>query len=123
MSNAPLVKINSFSHIENEYNNGENIFHVLKLIEHSKQYQEFDLPLSGIDISTTPWGSSIDIKTFCYHANRIKNADLNFPILLDEYGFICDGWHRVCKAILNNHNSIKAIRLETMPEPDRRSED
>ncbi len=31
---------------------------------------------------------------------RVLNTDLNYPIILNEEGFIMDGWHRVTKALL-----------------------
>ena len=33
-------------------------------------------------------------------------------------GFIADGWHRIAKAILRGDETIKCVRLKTMPEPD-----
>ena len=32
-------------------------------------------------------------------------------------GTICDGWHRVVKTILKGETTIKAIRIEEMPDP------
>ena len=53
-----------------------------------------------------------------YHIKRIEKADLNYPILLDPDGCIIDGWHRIAKAVLNEDLTIKAKRLQIMPEPD-----
>lgn len=117
-NNIPKVKIEKLDLIENNYiNNGGRKWSALKLIEHSKQFETFDLPLIGVDLSSYPWNiQSID--DFCYHVKRVMNTDLKHPILLDDYGRICDGFHRVSKAILLGKTHIKAIRLESMPEPD-----
>ncbi len=87
------------------------------LIEHSKKYNAFDLPLAGLNISGYPWGDPT-IDNFIYHSKRVQNADLDKPIILDDMGCIADGWHRVVKAILEGKETIQAIRLEDMPEPD-----
>ncbi len=105
--------------IENEYQDQHgNIWCALKLIEHSKKYKPFKLPLIGIDLTRLPWDVD-NISTFIHHAKRIKKTSLKHPIILDDEGMITDGWHRVAKAILKGETHIKAIRLETMPTPDR----
>ena len=47
---------------------------------------------------------------------RTNNADLKYPIILTDKGVICDGWHRLCKAVYQGDEYIKAIRIEKMPE-------
>lgn len=117
----PIVKIDDMELIENEYNDGVNIYNVLKLIEHSKKFEVFDLPVAGIDISKSPWGDQ-NIKGMAYHYKRMQNASFKHPILLDPDGYTCDGWHRILKALIKGRRTIKAIRMDTMPKPDRPSE-
>lgn len=117
----PKVKLNDFDIADNEYNDGQNIYHVFKLIHHSKKYKEFDLPLCSIDMSFSPWSDLKDVISICEHFKRINESNTKYPILLDSKGYICDGWHRVCKAIILGKKTIKAIRLETMPIPDRKN--
>lgn len=119
----PKVKIKAFDYSENNFNIGNKVYSAFSLIEHSKQFTIFKMPLSGIDLSNLPWGERININSFCYHVNRINKADLSKPILFDEDGYLCDGWHRVVKAITNNIETLPAIRLETMPEPCEVKED
>lgn len=38
---------------------------------------------------------------------RIKNADLKYPIIMTETGYIVDGAHRIAKAYLNKEKTIK----------------
>ena len=47
----------------------------------------------------------------------MNQADLKYPIILDDTGFICDGWHRLLKSIVEGKDTIKAIRLKVMPDP------
>jgi hypothetical protein len=52
------------------------------------------------------------------HAQRILNADLNYPILLSQYGHIMDGVHRLCKAVLYGHPYVQVRRFTLDPPPD-----
>lgn len=90
----------------------------LKLIEASKDIPTFDLPLVGINLDTCVWGNTQTVDGFIYHAKRIMNTDLKYPIILNNKGRIIDGWHRVAKAILLGRETIKAVRLEVMPDAD-----
>ena len=51
------------------------------------------------------------------HMKAVLNADLSFPIILDEDGEIMDGRHRIMKAILEGKRNIKAVRFNENPEP------
>jgi hypothetical protein len=79
----------------------------------------YDLQLSAIDLNTEPWSGSNNIDNFLYHTKRTQEADLSYPIIQAPWGYIIDGWHRVCKAILQGETTIKAVRLNVMPQPDR----
>ena len=112
----PKVIIEKLEITENNFVRSKNeSWNCTTLIEHSKKFKIFDLPLAGISLYGSPWGSIESLDSFMYHIKRIENTSLTHPILLDDYGQICDGWHRVCKAILKGDTTIKAIRLETMP--------
>ena len=107
--------IEDFNYFESEYTRGGFRYSVKSLIEASKDLPEFKLPLIGIDIGLSPWGN-ITIKKFIYHSKRLKECNLDYPIILDDTGYICDGWHRIVKAILNGEEYIMAKRLTIMPE-------
>ena len=79
--------------------------------------EEFELPLMGIDMSTLPWHLP-NFTWILYHIKRIQKANLKHPIVLDPNGQIIDGWHRIAKAVLLGRESIKAVRLNVMPEVD-----
>jgi len=114
----PKVHIEKITMDQNHYDDGNSRWNCLKLIEHSRKYPVFDLPLAGINIGGSPWGDDMSIDSFIYHSKRVFETSLSHPIILDDQGCIADGWHRVCKALVNGDTTIKAIRLETMPEPD-----
>lgn len=48
---------------------------------------------------------------------RVKEANLEFPIII--YGNYCiiDGCHRIAKAMLNGAEKIKAVRIKSLPPP------
>jgi hypothetical protein len=87
------------------------------LIQYAKEnkYKTFNLPLIGIDLGWNPFDYN-NISDFIHHVKRVQRVSLTHPVLIDDLGTICDGWHRVVKAILNGQTYIKAIRLEKMPE-------
>jgi len=81
-----------------------------------KKYKVFDLPLISLGLDWNPFDYN-NILDFIKHVKRVNESDLKYPILIDDLGIICDGWHRVVKAILEGKKYIKAIRLEEMPHP------
>jgi disulfide oxidoreductase YuzD len=104
--------------LESQYEDKEgNIYSALKLIEKSKDYQPFDLPLACVDTGRLPFALN-DLEDFLFQMKRVEDTDLQYPIILDKYGVIADGWHRVAKAIYQGQTTIRAIRLEEMPPVD-----
>lgn len=110
------LKISDFNLRENHFTRNDKSYRVVDIIEIAKNLPIFEMPLCGIDISAKPWGDST-IKNFVYHMKRVDQASLDYPIILDDEGYICDGWHRVTRAILKGDITIKCKRLITMPEP------
>ena len=117
--NYPIVKIDKVSLDENQFIDKNGcVYSSVKLIEHSKKYKEFDLPLVALDLRRSAWDIN-DLDDFIHHAKRCNDAVLDYPIILDKYGTIADGCHRVVKAIVLGKSTIRAIRLETMPPYDK----
>nr|BAR33230.1 hypothetical protein [uncultured Mediterranean phage uvMED] len=54
---------------------------------------------------------------------RIRDADLDYPIILCPYGEILDGGHRVARALVEGKIWLWAYRLKAMPKPDRDESD
>jgi len=90
------------------------------LIQYAKEqkYKVFEIPIKGIDMSWNPFDYD-NVKDFIEHVKRVEEADLKHPILIDDLGTICDGWHRVVKAVLLGKKYIKAIRIEKMLPPSK----
>ena len=52
------------------------------------------------------------------HVRLIEQVDPSFPIVLGPDGRVMDGMHRIARAILEERDTITAVRFETLPEPD-----
>lgn len=115
----PKVEIESMGLSENYYKDGSKIWNVPTLLQYVKEmkYETFKMPVAGVDLSYMPWDIH-SMKSLLFHLKRIKECDLSHPILLDDKGMVCDGTHRIIKAILDNKTEIDAIRIQRMPPPD-----
>lgn len=116
----PKVKVSSDNELSsNKYQTGDKSWSVTRLIEYCKEkkYPVFKMPLVGIDLSFLPWELA-NLDDFVYHVKRMDTTDLKHPIILDNFGRVCDGFHRLAKAILLGKTEIDAIRIEEMPKPD-----
>lgn len=119
-NNLPLVPIEKFSLEESQYERGNKIWMATTLIDYckAKEYKEFDLPLAAVDLSEMNFRCCC-LSEFIWQMKRVQDTDLDYPVILDDLGQIADGYHRVCKAILEGMTTIKAIRMESMPAYDK----
>lgn len=85
-----------------------------------------DLPVVEVPLDRTAeldhdcWfcGDTPTIRAVALHAQRIADADLAYPIILAVDGTLMDGGHRLAKAWLLGHTTIRAVRFATDPVPD-----
>ncbi len=110
------VKIDDYQFLEGAFQVGDRRYSVQDLVKASEGLEVFDMPLVGLHLLHPICQNNL--KSFLYHYKRVDNADLQYPVIIDDCGYICDGWHRVAKAILLGHTTIKAKRLIVMPEPE-----
>ena len=115
-----IVPIDNMTFAESEYHRGCNTWKAQTLYDFAKakEYPIVDMPLWCIDLSELPFGCS-SLLMFIFQCRRVRECSLDYPIILDDHGQIADGYHRLCKAILEGKETIKAIRLLEMPSPDR----
>lgn len=83
----------------------------------AKGYPTIEIPLCAMNINYLPFDCK-DLYDFVFECNRVIKCTDDHPILIDNRGCIADGYHRVCKALLDGKETIKAIRLLKMPAPD-----
>lgn len=99
------------------------IWNVTKLIEESKNLDVIDVSLEDIkELDESYWFNYTQrkptIRNTVKHLKKVISADLSFPIILDPTGGLMDGGHRVAKALLEEHKTIKAVQFKEYPEPD-----
>lgn len=71
----------------------------------------FDLPLEWIDIASYSFDVEKGLFDFARHMKHVQEASLEFPIIMDEWGAILDGRHRIVKALLEGAVTIKCVRI------------
>ena len=102
------------------YDNKKEYYDVPTLIQFAKdkKYVPFIVPLAAINMSILMWKIE-NMNDIADHLNRVMETDISIPILIDDLGQVCDGWHRIMKAIMKGKESIQAIRLLDMPYPSK----
>ena len=113
------VPIDNMTFAESEYHRGNKIWNAQTLYNFAKakEYPVRDMPLWNIDLTVEPFECN-QLHSFIFQCKRVRDCSLDYPIILDEVGQIADGYHRLCKAILEGRKTIKAIRLLEMPAPE-----
>lgn len=112
--------IQNFDFSNSRYCRGSKTWKASTLYDFAKikGYPVIDIQLAGIDLTYGGLMNSAEMHDFLFQCKRVMDCSLEHPIILDNYGQIADGYHRVCKAILEGKETIKAIRLLEMPNPD-----
>lgn len=113
------VRFADHTPLEGYYNDGHgNLYSVARLIDMCKDLEPFDTPLQAFDLSAPIWS---DYSTFdlAFHVKAVNDADLDYPIILDWNGSIADGRHRLIKALVLGHSTIKCVRMYWKPEADK----
>lgn len=91
-------------------------------IKITEDFEIVQVPLSEIrELKETYWfglGAPPISEDIAQHAKQIYEADISYPIILCPEGRVMDGMHRVCKAFLEAHETISAVRLAVLHEPD-----
>lgn len=63
-------------------------------------------------------GGDVTCRMVAEHTRRIVAADLSHPVILSADGRLMDGVHRIAKAWLDGHTTVRAVRFVTDPAPD-----
>lgn len=116
----PKIVFTSLPLSDNKYCDGHgNTYSTATLVQYCKEqnYPVFKMPLACVNLDCMPFDVK-NLDSFIWQMKRVKDTDLKYPILLDNFGRICDGYHRVCKALLEGKTEIDAIRILDMPRPD-----
>lgn len=113
------VRFANHTPLEGYYNDGHgNLYSVARLIDMCKDLEPFDAPLQAFDLSSPIW-QDYSIFDLAFHVKAVNDADLSYPIILDWNGSIADGRHRLIKALVLGHTTIKCVRMYWKPEADK----
>ncbi len=110
--------IEPFCHPEMQMSQiGNHHWSISRLFELSKSLPVMDIPLVHMNIYHTY--KDITLREMVMHMKAVNDANLDYPIILDEDGDIMDGRHRIMKALLTGVKTIKAVRFDKNPSPCR----
>jgi hypothetical protein len=114
-----IVELENIGLTHGRYVNADGeVWGVARLIELTKNFEPFEIPLVAIHIGEKVFSESRSARAIAEHVKRVNETDLQHPIILDPDGFIMDGWHRVTKALVEGRETIKAVRFKELPYRD-----
>ena len=106
-------------------NEGVDAWDVDRLIELSKGLAIEEITLSEIwELDSAYWFGDEHpptVRKVVEHFRLIEDLDPSHPIILGPDGRVMDGMHRVARALLEGRESIRAVRLTVLPNPDYRN--
>lgn len=102
--------------------NGLDAWDVDRLVDAANEAADEEVALAAVsEVDSEYWydhGYRPTVRSVVEHCRLIQQVDLDHPIVLDPDGRVMDGMHRVAKALLQGHTTIKARRLAQLPPPD-----
>lgn len=102
---------------EQECSLGRHKWCVARLFELTRSLPVMEVPLAHLNVYYTY--SKLTLREMVMHMKAVQTADLKFPIILDEDGELMDGRHRIMRAMLEGRDTIKAVRFDENPRPDK----
>lgn len=115
------MKIKTWHHPNDQMCNlGRHTWSVPRLFELSRDLPVMEIPLDHMHVYQVY--EKLTLREMVMHMKAVQDADLSKPIILDEDGEIMDGRHRLMKAMLLGEATIKAVRFDENPSPDKVTE-
>ena len=99
------------------FKDGKKRWIISALWELAKDLPVQEMPMSALNTSNLCPKINV-MASFVGHIKNVLDADMSFPIILDDEGWVMDGRHRVAKALLEGRETIKFVRFEVTPYPD-----
>jgi len=103
----------------NTWDGEESIWDTEKLWKRAKRLKVRSIPIGDIidQLDEPVWGEPT-VNEVLDHMRRIHNADLKYPIILSEEGYVMNGYHRLAKAKINRKRKVKVVRFRKNPKAD-----
>lgn len=99
------------------------IWYTERLWELAKDLPEYEVEVERFEeLDRDCWFSESKpptIREVAGHCQRINEADLRIPVIINDNGRLMDGGHRLARALIEGRKTVKAVRFEEMPEPDK----
>ena len=112
------MKIKSFYSAREQMTNiGCHWWSVARLFELAKDLPVMDIPIDHLNVYYKY--ENLTLREMVMHMKAVEDANLAFPIILDEDGDLMDGRHRIMKALFKGIKTIKAVRFDENPSPCR----
>jgi hypothetical protein len=103
---------------------GLDAWDVDRLIGLSRKLPISDVELSTIgEVDSVYWFDAVEpptVRKVVEHCRLIGEVEMSYPIILGPDGRVMDGMHRIARALLEGRQTIRAKRLDHLPEPDYR---
>ncbi len=87
----------------------------------SKNLPSRSMPIDafdGLDKNTWFFGKEPTCRLVTEHARRINEASLAYPIILSAEGWVMDGMHRICKALMLEMDAVNVVQFAENSAPD-----
>lgn len=92
-----------------------------RLWQLASELEPFEVTLEDIaELDQNCWFKDREptLREMSNHFRRIRDTDLEHPVILNADGSLMDGGHRICKAVVEGRDTIVAVQFTIMPEPD-----
>ncbi len=102
---------------------GFDAWDVDRLVDLAAELPVIDIAVEDIAELDEPYwfedsDEAVTVRKVVEHARLIGEVDLAHPIILDVDGRVMDGMHRVARALLEGHGTVRAVRFVEQPPPD-----
>ena len=96
---------------------GKNVWLVKDLWSAAAGLPVDHVALSSLEHRESVFDHPAKAKEWASEIQRVLDANLDYPLTLSPAGWIADGMHRLIKAHLLGHETIKVVRISQMPTP------
>lgn len=118
MKKVKPIKIEEWANLSTQkFTSGKEEWLISNLISLTSELPIQEMPLEHLNIYNL-YPKINSTRDFVTHIKGVLKADLTCPIILDDEGYVMDGRHRIAKALLEEHKTIKFVRFEKTPRPD-----
>jgi hypothetical protein len=99
---------------------GLDAWDIHRLVALTAEFPVKEIDLSEIwEVDSVYWFNDGDelptVRNVVEHMRLVGQVDLSYPITLGANGCVMDGMHRVVRALLDGHRTIKAVAIRRRP--------